>query len=327
MEFEYEYRREDETFRSASLWKRLASPTDFFRSRYAAFAFLPLILLCYLVIAGYVTVAAAVLGWFTAFAWFWSRNVWAGMRIAADEASPIYGRKTCRIDDKGISIESSGMKSWYSWTTVRDVTETEKYVSIYYDLIRAVVVPKKSFRTPEERGMFMNLVQKYVQVSKIGEGPRPAAEPAPRLRLAMPMLWIFVLAATFALTNITTSLTGFDQVPEAAATVDKATVVDDSIVVLGTLKNTGKSDWRISTLELKFLDGDGKFIDQCTAYTYSLSVKAGATENFKATCGTSQREGVAVAGTTIMPSTLKHYAHIEVRAQGGFKSGLWPMPY
>ena len=322
MEFEYECRREDETFRSNSLWKRLASPADFFRSRYAVFAALPLILLCYLVVAGYVTLIAAVLGWFTAFAWFWSRNVWAGLRIAADEASPVYGRKTCRIDEAGISIDSAGMKSWFGWFTVRDVVETPKYVSIYYDLIRAVVLPKKSFRSPEEQAQFLALVRKYAQVSKIGEEPR-AAEPAPR-RLVMPMLWVFILVMTFALMNMTGGLTGFDQAPEATATVDKAIVVEDSIVVLGTLKNTGKSDWRINMLELKFLDADGKFIDQCMAYTYNLAVKAGATESFKATCSTSQRAEAAVTGTTVMPSTLKHYAHIEVRAKSGFKSGLFP---
>jgi hypothetical protein len=143
----------------------------------------------------------------------------------------------------------------------------------------------------------------------------------------MPLLWIFVLAATFALMHMTSSLTALDQPPEATVTVDKATVVDDSIVVLGTVKNDGKSDWYISMLELNFLDSAGKFIDQCTAYTYSLSVKAGASENFKAACGTSQAAGAAAVGTTIMPSTLKHYAHIEVRARGGFRSGLWPLPY
>jgi hypothetical protein len=98
--------------------------------------------------------------------------------------------------------------------------------------------------------------------------------------------------------------------------------------VLGQLKNAGKSGLRISMLELKFLDSDGRFIDQCTAFTYGLEVKAGANESFKASCSASMKSPTAAAGGSIMPSTLKHYSKVEVRARGAYKTGGWGLfPY
>lgn len=324
MEFEYEYRREDENFRSMSLWKRLGSPAAFYRSRYAIFAFLPIILQIILIVLGDLTVAAAILGWVSALLWFWGRNIWSGIRIAADEASPVFGRKLCRIDEKGISIESPSMKTWHAWGCVRDIAENQKYISIYYDLIRAVVLPKKSFRSAEELAQFLSLVRKYASVSKIGEMPQaPVADlTGARPRAMGALLWIVILSALLVpILNLNTTITGFEPVADATAVVDKTTSAEDSVVALGTIQNTGKSDLRVSMLDMQFFDAAGKFIDQCTVFTYGLSVKAGASENFKASCGLAVKGEAAAAGASIMPSTLKHYAKVTVKVKGAYMGG------
>ena len=333
MEFEYEYRFEDENYRSIGLWKRLGSPSEFFKSRYSAVASVPMLLLCLMVITGHVSLMGAMLAWIAVFVWYWARNLWVARRIALDEASPIYGRKLCRIDEKGISIESADMKFWHSWTGIREVVEDAKYISIYYDLIRAVVLPKKSFATPEAQAQFLTLVRKYASVSKIGEAQTlPAANTAaaPRFQWGSATLWAFILIMTFAVMNFSGTMTGLEAPADVAVTVDKATVADDTLVVLGKVKNAGTADWHISMLEMQVFDSAGKFIDQCATYTYGLTVKAGGTENFKASCSASPKiaAGTGVVGMSILPSTLKHYSRIDVRARNAYKGGLsWLTPY
>jgi hypothetical protein len=92
---------------------------------------------------------------------------------------------------------------------------------------------------------------------------------------------------------------------------------ENSIVVAGEVKNTTEDDWSVSRLRIKFYDKDGAMLDQCEAYTYQVQVKRGATEMFKAACGT---KGTSSGDQNIiLPDTLSKAVRAEVTATSGFK--------
>jgi len=325
IELEFEYRREDENFRSIRLLKRIKTTGNFFRSKYGIFASLPLLLLCFMMVAGYVTVFSVALTFMAFLIWYRNRNIWLGLRIAADDASPIFGRKCCRVDDKGISIESDNMKNWYSWNCIQDIEDTTQYISIYYDAIRSIVLPKKSFKSTQDLSQFMAILRKYAAISKIGDSPSPHTYQSPSSygsrTSSASLLWI-VLALIVFYSNSFLTANVFEHAPDVSIVIDATNVVDDSIVALGKIHNPGKSDWQVNMLQMQFYNADGKFIDQCTAYTYSLLVKAGANDNFKISCGVPKK-GDPERGNYILPSTLKHFSRIEVKAESGYKTDLF----
>jgi hypothetical protein len=328
MEIEYEYRREDEIYRAQRFTQRTGAADGFARSRQALLAWASFAALVMAILTRTIAPGGVLAGVVVILIWGHCRNLWNRIRISADDSSPMYGRRICRIDDKGIAVENAQMKLWFGWPTIREIEDHGGYISIYYDSVRALPLPKKSFRSQEELDKFFALLRTFARASKIGEKPGPVtASPIAALRPRFP---IFALVLGFMLVlwfNTVAGLNGIDQKPDVSTTVDEASTVGDSIVVLGKIKNPGKSDWQLSALTLTFYNAQGKFIDQCTTYTYGLRVAAGATENFKASCSALGKEavaaGAAVAGSAIMPATLKHYARVEVKVGNGFRGDLF----
>jgi hypothetical protein len=59
----------------------------------------------------------------------------------------------------------------------------------------------------------------------------------------------------------------------------------DEIVVIGKLKNEGKTTARNFSLEVELFDKDKKFVDVCRESFYSSTVNSGEERNFKVSCG------------------------------------------
>lgn len=321
LQFEFEYRREDETFRSTRVMRRASSARDISRSKYGILAYVLLIPITAAIINGMISLATGAL--LILVIAYWARLLSVGTRINDDEGSPLFGHKTCIMDDAGITIDSPNMKVWVSWPVVRDIEESPKHISIYYDLVRAIVLPKASFKTEADLASFREALRRHAAISRIGQGRPVSNDPISRAstsrRATSMWIWfIIILAITWNM--VANNPVVSNTPPQVDITVTDTKIVDGSVVLLGKVHNTSKDTWSVNSMEVTFYEGD-KFIDQCDVYSGMLVVKGGETQSLKASCGLPVR-GDANRMGTIMPDTLKKFTRVEVKAKSGYKSGV-----
>jgi predicted small secreted protein len=65
---------------------------------------------------------------------------------------------------------------------------------------------------------------------------------------------------------------------------EKSRIDDEGIVVTGVLTNSDVVAWGSITIEIEIFDSSDNFVHECTDRLFS-PVAAGATENFKISCG------------------------------------------
>jgi hypothetical protein len=318
MEFEFEYRKEDENFRARAILRRMGPSGDFVKSRFGLWTFVAMTGVMLYIMSNPGSVLPALLTLAAVLAWIVCRNIWAAQRLADDGTSPLFGRKTCKADVTGIAVESQVIRFWLGWPSVRDIEDGEKYISIYYDMIRALVIPKSSFRDAQQQADFIAVLRQYIPPAKIAREPSPVKDAATgffnlkvtAILTAALLAWLYMSSI-----SINTPVAGI------TATVDKTEVTADTITVLGKLQNPSSDDWQMMMLQLQFTDAGGKFIDQCYTYTYSTVVKAGGSEMFKAACSVPKAGSPPGQGNAILPSTLKNFRKVEVKPGTGYKTG------
>lgn len=86
--------------------------------------------------------------------------------------------------------------------------------------------------------------------------------------------------------------------------------IDNGVIVLGAIENTGTAKWGQITLEAELFDKNEKFVEECSGYTIS-GLKPGQKENFKIKCG-----GVGCVSANKFPE----YEKITVRVKRAWPS-------
>jgi hypothetical protein len=318
IDIEYDFRREDESYRARRSLARMAASRAFFRSGYGLMTTVCVAALAAAVLFAGLSGSAVIAGMALVLLWSRFRRLWTVARIADNGASPIYGRRTCRLQDDGIAMDSPHLRIWVDWASIREIEESPDYIEIYYDAYRAITLPRHAFPTEERKQEFLARLRDGAAAAA---STRAAARPAPiRLRqLLAPLSAVLVLIAALLVWQTFHAFDRIQAIPDVRLSIDRTEALDDGIVVLGRVDNPSRSDWRLATLELQFFDKDGRFIDQCSAFSMNLLVKAGKNNHYKATCAVRDKQAPD-RGNTILPATLKEYARIEVNPGAAFRA-------
>ena len=83
----------------------------------------------------------------------------------------------------------------------------------------------------------------------------------------------------------------FRSVDEIKILTHEKLIRGDDVVVLGRIKNEGKTTKSNYALEVELFDKDGKFVELCRE-SYFGSIRPGEERNFKVTCGGCQQKPV-----------------------------------
>jgi hypothetical protein len=182
MEFEYEFRREDELYRARQFLRRYrAAAGSFGRSGYGWIAMGAFIALALAIAFGVIGLGGVAAGLLTMLVWLICRQRWTLERAVGDGNSPIYGRKRCRADETGISIESEYVRNEFGWPAICEIEDSPQYLSFYVDASRGQVIPKKSFASQEQLRQFREELRRHATAARFVEttatSPGPVAGP------------------------------------------------------------------------------------------------------------------------------------------------------
>jgi len=108
----------------------------------------------------YFAVAAVLaLPWYLVFVYL---NTKARRRLEPVASGDIIGPHSYELTDEGISVVTRNTESVFRWTGVQSIEETADHLFLYTDRCAAVIVPKRSFESPEHAEAFKAFAQARV---------------------------------------------------------------------------------------------------------------------------------------------------------------------
>jgi len=315
MEFDFEYRREDEIYRvSQFLRRQAAAGGSFARSGLGWSASAAFVALALAVAFDLVDAASVGATFLAVFIWLMCRRRWALQGAAGEADSPIYGRKRCRVDQAGISIESPYTRHEFRWTAIREIEDSPHHVAFYIDAARCQVIAKKSFAAADQLQSFQDELRRNATAARfVAAAAASPVSASAGWRLIL--LIVAFVCALLAIAQIRTrsSLAPPREAARLAIAVDHIDAAAAEVVVLGRVSNPTRKGLQVVSLGLQFFDKDDRFIDQCTVFTLGLIVRAAGTENFKAGCSVANA-GSPQRGDAILATTPRNFARVEVKA-------------
>jgi hypothetical protein len=101
-----------------------------------------------------------VLGFAFATAWIFSASHLNRRHLLPAPDGTILGAKTLTLSDDGVRHASAHHESVYRWTAVCSVGETPQHIFICVDTISGIMVPKRSFSSPEAAKQWLDEVRR-----------------------------------------------------------------------------------------------------------------------------------------------------------------------
>ena len=71
------------------------------------------------------------------------------------------------LDEKGIVHEDENILLKLKWNGVQKVSIIDKYIFIFIDELRAIVLPNDAFKSEEEKKDFLDIIYRYMNKEKI----------------------------------------------------------------------------------------------------------------------------------------------------------------
>lgn len=71
------------------------------------------------------------------------------------------------LDEKGIVHEDENILLKLKWNGVQKVSIIDKYIFIFIDELRAIVLPNDAFKSEEEKKDFLDIIYRYINKEKI----------------------------------------------------------------------------------------------------------------------------------------------------------------
>ena len=71
------------------------------------------------------------------------------------------------LDEKGIVHEDENILLKLKWNGVQKVSIIDKYIFIFIDELRAIVLPNDAFKSEEEKKDFLDIIYRYINKDKI----------------------------------------------------------------------------------------------------------------------------------------------------------------
>jgi hypothetical protein len=77
------------------------------------------------------------------------------------------GKQSIELTEDGIVKTNESSESKSKWNIVENIVETKDYIFIYISAVMAYVIPTRAFSDNEEKGNFVNTLNKMVNLSKL----------------------------------------------------------------------------------------------------------------------------------------------------------------
>ena len=116
---------------------------------------------------------AATFSAFAGFALFFiTLNLFAplGRRSMEDPRGTFSKGYRVSLDNEGVHITGENLEAHHRWPGILRLQETEKHFFVYTDGAQAIIVPKRSFGSPEEVQLFADFVHPRMAVTNTDGG-------------------------------------------------------------------------------------------------------------------------------------------------------------